>query len=109
VPAARVFAPGLLLQREGAGVVIVKRDSGFLGSGCADKIFADASPVADLDPGEKVTFYLPVGDHIVSALPNDPCGGGMVEIGINVSVEKSVTLRIGSGTNGDFGIYLTAF
>jgi hypothetical protein len=109
VPDARVLAPSLLLQREGTGVVIVKRDSGLAGSACARRVFVDASPVADLKPSEKVTLYLSIGAHIISARPNDPCGGGMVETGINVSAEKSVTLRMGSGGHGDLGLYPTAF
>jgi hypothetical protein len=91
------------------GEVTIKRDKGFTGSACTTRIFANAKPLADIDAGEKVTIYLPEGDHIISALPNGGCGGGLVETKVGVKAGGSYTYRVGSESNFGFGIYPTAF
>ena len=60
---------------ENSGEVIVKRDSGVMGSACAIKIFVDGEIIAELDTEEKVVLHLSPGEHILSAISNDPCGG----------------------------------
>ena len=49
----------------GAGMLVVKRDPGILGSGCSHRIIYDGKPVADLTAGEVVTLYTPPGDHFL--------------------------------------------
>lgn len=93
----------------GYGVVIVKRDSGFGGSACSTKLFANGKLTAELSTSEKINLYFPEGMHVISAWPNNPCGGGMVEVEAQVKVDKVLTYRIGYGSNGDFGLYPTAF
>lgn len=89
--------------------MIVKRDAGFGGSACSVRISIDALPMADLDIEEKVLFYLPPGEYILSAIPNSICGGGLSEIAANVKSGKQLTYRVGYGSNGDFFINRTAF
>ncbi len=109
VPTDRVLDAAYLQRAPNTGEVTVKRDTGMAGSGCAKKVFADAKPVAELDTGEKVVMYLPEGDHIISAMSNSPCGGGMIETRVSVKTGGSYTYRIGTQSNMGDGIYPTAF
>lgn len=109
VPRDRILAPELLQQEDGRGAVIIKRDSGFGGSGCSARVFVNAKPAADLRPSERVVLHLPVGDHILSAQPNGICGGGMVETRVRVTPTETATFRMGYGTAGDFTFTPTAF
>ena len=109
VPPDRILAPELLQQADGRGTVIVKRDSGKMGSGCSARLFVDAKPAADLRTSERVTLHLPGGDHILSAQPNGLCGGGMVETSVRVTPLKTHTFRMGYGTAMDFTFTPTAF
>jgi len=109
VPDLRILDKSIVTPKDGAGQVIVKRDGGIGGSACNTRVFANGRLSAELAPSEKVILYLPEGAHIISAWPNNPCGGGMVEAEARVSVTRPITFRIGYGSNGDFGLYPTAF
>lgn len=109
VPTERVLDAASLQRAPNTGEVTIKRDTGFAGSACSTRIFANAKPVADINPGEKVAIYLPEGDHIISALPNAGCGGGLVETKVGVKIGGSYTYRVGSESNMSFGIFPTAF
>src|SRR6266699_2064257 len=65
VPTSRVLATQLLTQTSNSGSLIVKRDSGFMGSACTIRVFLDAVPVADLAPSEKVELFVGLGEHSV--------------------------------------------
>ena len=109
VPASKVRDTTFTKPGTGRGQVIVKRDSGFGGSACSTKLFANGKLTAELSTSEKINLYFPEGMHVISAWPNNPCGGGMVEVEAQVKVDKVLTYRIGYGSNGDFGLYPTAF
>lgn len=109
VPQERILDKTFLKPTADSGEVIIKRDSGFGGSACNTRVFANGKATAELATGEKIALFLPIGDHIISAWPNNPCGGGMVETRATVQRNKSVAFRIGYGSNGDFGLYPTAF
>lgn len=109
VPPLRVLNSVLVQKAPDTGEVIIKRDAGFTGSACAKRVFADAKPVADLRAGEKVMIYLPEGEHIISAMSNSPCGGGLMEVKVNVKPDGSYVYRIGTQSNMGDGIYPTAF
>lgn len=109
VPVKQIIDNTLLAKGEGTGKVIIKRDSGFMGSACLTRVYVDGKEVADLDTAEKVTVYPKFGDHIFSAWPKGVCGGGMSEQSGKVTEGGMLMYRIGYGTNGDFGIYPTAF
>ncbi|EJB8470256.1 hypothetical protein MW376_000283 [Citrobacter freundii] len=108
-PAKQIINSDLLTKKDGTGEVIIKRDSGFMGSACMSRVYVDGKEVADLDTAQKVTVYPSTGEHIFSAWPKGICGGGMSEQSGKVTSEKTLMYRIGYGTNGDFGIYPTAF
>lgn len=109
VPDKQVIDQSLLVIKEGTGKVIIKRDSGFMGSACMIRVYVDGKEVADLDTAQKVTVYPTLGDHIFSAWPKGMCGGGMSEQSGKVTENGTLMYRVGYGTNGDFGIYPTAF
>lgn len=110
VPAQRVIDPSLTMRvSEDSGQVIIKRDAGFGGSACLTQIFMDGKILAEIDPSEKFTFYPSTGEHIFSVQPKGMCGGGMVETAGVVKKDGVLTYRVGYGSNGDFGIYRTAF
>lgn len=109
VPQERLLDSRYSQPGEGKGAVVVKRDSGFMGSACFARIFIDAMPMADLDKAEKVIFYLAQGDFVVSSQPKGVCGGGMSEVRASVKPGAELTFRVGYGTNCDFSINPTAF
>jgi len=109
VPASQIIDKTMLSKKENTGAVIIKRDSGFMGSACLTRVYIDGKEIADLDTSEKVTVYPLVGEHIFSAWPKGLCGGGMSEQSGKVNTDKPLMYRVGYGTNGDFGIYPTAF
>jgi hypothetical protein len=45
--------------------IIVIRDEGFFGGGCYHGIWFDGKMAAKMEPGEKATFYLEPGEHIL--------------------------------------------
>lgn len=109
VPSKQIIDASLFTKNENGGTVIIKRDSGFMGSACMTRVYVDGKEIADLDVEQKITIHPEVGDHIFSAWPKGVCGGGMSEQSGKVTESKVLMYRIGYGTNGDFGIYPTAF
>jgi hypothetical protein len=102
VPGSRILAPQLLAQKAYTGSLVVKRDSGFMGSACTIRVFVDAVPVADLAPAEKVEVFVPFGEHsVVVTSANGICGGGTSETAVVIMPERPRILRIASGQSGD--------
>lgn len=92
-----------------SGEVVIKRDSGRMGSLCNLYVFVDGNPVAKLYPEEKITLHLAQGRHILSADPRGACPGGMSEQVTDV-VKASTQVFRGSFTSaGDFNLLPTAF
>lgn len=109
IPAKQILDSSFFSKKEGTGEVIIKRDSGVMGSACMTRVYLDGKEIADLDTAQKAVIYPKVGNHIFSAWPKGMCGGGMSEQSGTVIEGKTLMYRIGYGTNGDFGIYPTAF
>ncbi|HAS1199295.1 MULTISPECIES: hypothetical protein [Enterobacteriaceae] len=109
VPPDRVWDKKATSKTPDTGVIIVKRDSGFIGSACLASVYLDGNPIADLSTREKVTLYAKPGRHILSATPHGWCAGGMVEVGADVILNKTLIYRIGYGANGDYRFSPTAF
>jgi hypothetical protein len=100
----------LLSQAQYTGSLIIKRDTGFMGSACTIRVFLDTVPVADLAPSEKVELFVPLGEHVVGATPTDSfCGGGTSEAAVVVRPESQKILRIASGQSGDIHLQPSAF
>jgi len=110
VPSSRILAPQLLSQAQYTGSLIIKRDTGFMGSACTIRVFVNAVPVADLAPSEKVEIFVPLGEHIISAAPTGTlCGGGTSEAAVVIRPESQKILRIASGQSGDIHVQPSAF
>lgn len=73
VPADRIFLNGAL-PVEGNARTLFVRDVGLVGSGVYQNIFIDGRKAASLNPGEKVEFILPPGEHIFGVIPTDAFG-----------------------------------
>ena len=108
VPPDRISAPKYLDPAPNTGTVTVKRDSGFMGGGCAFQLM-DAAPVADLRTAERVVLHLPLGDHVLSVQPHGICSGGVPEVQAHVTAAAPLSFRIGVGSSGDLAIYPTKF
>lgn len=109
-PSAQILNKDFLLKKDNSSVVVIKRDAGMKGSLCTTRVYIDGKPAVDLRTAQKLTVYLPVGEHIFSSQTVGACAGGvMSEHAGLVTVGKTLTLRIGSGPIGDFEIYPTAF
>src|SRR5262245_17688043 len=109
VPAARILTSQLLTQGPYTGSLIIKRDSGFMGSACTIRVFVDAVPVADLATAEKVEVFIPLGEHIVGVTSTGLCGGGTAEASVVIALERQKILRIASGQSGDIYLQPSAF
>ena len=110
VPTSRILAPQLLSQAQFTGSLIIKRDTGFMGSACTIRVFVDRVPVADLAPSEKIEIFVPLGEHIVGATPTEfLCGGGTSESAVVIRPESQRILRIASGQSGDIHLQPSAF
>jgi type IV pilus biogenesis protein CpaD/CtpE len=109
VPSSRILAAQWVSQAPYTGSLVVKRDSGFMGSACTIRVFLDGVPVADLAPAEKVEIFVPMGEHIVGVTSNGICGGGFAETAVVIALERQKILRIASGQSGDIYLQPSAF
>lgn len=73
VPKDRIYRTELL-SPEGNARTLFIRDRGFSGSGVYHHLFIDGKKAASLNPGEKVEFILPPGEHIFGVQPTDLSG-----------------------------------
>jgi hypothetical protein len=110
VPESRVLARQLVTQTSNSGSLVVKRDSGFMGSACTIRVFVDAVPVADLRPAEKVELFVALGEHsVVATATAGICGGGTSEAAVVIMPERQRILRIAAGQSGDIFLQPSAF
>lgn len=104
-----IQAQELTQPSAGTVPVVVKRDDGATGSGCAKQLYLQGKPVARLWPGEKVTLYLRPGVYVLSAGPAGICGGKIVEAELRLVEGDPPTYRLSCGANFDDSISRTAF
>ncbi|CAK2159594.1 Lipoprotein [Vibrio crassostreae] len=108
-PSVQVLSDNYSFRTNSSATLIIKRDSGFMGSTCNSRIHVDGNPVVDLGTTEYLELYLDEGLHILSAQPNGICAGGLSEIAIDLKAGKTSNYRVGMGTNGDYFLVPTAF
>ncbi|EOV9616206.1 hypothetical protein ACN5LY_000756 [Cronobacter dublinensis] len=109
VNGSRILTTKYSTAAAGNGTVIIKRDSGKMGSICTVHVFIDGTPLAKLESEEKVTAHLPPGSHIVSADPKGACTGGLSEQSIAVTTGSTLVYRASFSSAGDFSLSPTAF
>ena len=102
VPPDRILSLEHSTNRPDRCLVVVKRDTGSSGAQCTARLVVDGKPIADLATGEKISLYLPLGEHIISANPNAGCNGGFSSTSITAVRDQPLTLRIRYGANGEF-------
>lgn len=93
----------------GTGELVVVRDKGFTGSACAEKVYVDSQEVAELRTGQRVSVYLPPGEHTAGVKPAGMCGGGSATTNINVVAGRRQVYRVGSQQSGDIKIEPSPF
>ena len=98
----------LITPRPGSGVILVKRDSGFMGGGCSHRIHLDGEPAAELRVGQAAVLYAAPGEHVLSAVATGICDG-ISEAVVNVEAGKRKSLRSGYDGNGNIRLQPTAF
>lgn len=111
VPRARIRHPAYMDAAPGTGTLSIKRDPGFVYSGCDVTLLLDAIPIADIAQGERTVLHIPPGDHVLSAIPSGRglCKGGNIpEVAISLSAGESAAYRI-AVTQGGLAIGPTAF
>ncbi|CAH7096753.1 hypothetical protein [Vibrio splendidus] len=109
VSSEQILSDNFSFRTNRSATLIIKRDSGFMGSACNSRIYVDGKPVVDLGTSEYFELYLSEGQYILSAQPNGICAGGLSEIAIDLKVGEISNYRVGMGTNGDYFIVPTAF
>ncbi|CDL80998.1 hypothetical protein [Xenorhabdus szentirmaii] len=76
--------------------IIIKRDRGFVGSGCLQNIQLNGIKVAELEIGEKVTFYAPPGNYTFTTYLSGSafCGSLISSLAVKILPNSSNIFRI---------------
>lgn len=89
VPSLRLF--GFQSQESTDAVLVVTRDTGFVGGGCNTTISIDGKKAAEIGTGESARFFVSAGEHIISA---SSCGSGLKEREANIKAGTTKKFRI---------------
>lgn len=106
-PAAQVFP--LPDQGTETGTVIVTRDVGAVGSGCALGVMVDEQIAAHLNSAESVTFQLRPGRHLLTVTGID--GRGLCALGVtksNLARRRSTEIYVDAGVTRRYRLSYTA-
>lgn len=88
--------------------VTITRDSGFMSSACATRLFVNGELAAYVRAGERITLNIPTGEVILGAEPDGICAGGLVETQAILQAGRLIQFRIGYDHNGSIGLYRTS-
>jgi len=104
VPNSRLFSN----QKPGSGdaILIVTRDTGFVGGGCNTTVSIDGRKSAEIAAGETAKFFIPAGDHIISA---SSCGSGLKEREANIKAGSTKRFRISIDSSMSMDLSPTTF
>jgi hypothetical protein len=89
VPSTRLFSYQQPISSQ--SILIVTRDTGFVGGGCNTTISIDGRKSAEIGSGETAKFFVPAGDHIISA---SACGSGLKEREASIKEGSTKRFRI---------------
>lgn len=89
VPSSRLFSNQKPVS--GDATLIVTRDRGFVGSGCKTTVSIDGRRSAEIGSGETAKFFVPAGDHIISA---SSCGSGLKDREVSIKSGGTKRFRI---------------
>lgn len=116
-PNSRVYAPELQVPSADKVELVVTRDAGFGGSGCMRAVYLDGRVISAIDNGEKTTFYVTPGRHILGSGPN-PDGKALCRLGsarlrqeteITAELGKPLKYRLAISADGEVSVMPTAF
>lgn len=101
VPQSQIINTAYQTPESGDAHIIVKRDAGFLGSGCDSLVRVQGTVLAALRPGQRIDLYVKPGSYILGA--SEGCGQkAVIEIEAQVTAGELKTFRLESdGTLGD--------
>lgn len=104
VPSSRLFSN----QKPGSGdaILIVTRDTGFVGGGCNTTVSIDGRKSAEIGAGETAKFFVPAGDHILSA---SACGSGLKEREASIKAGSTKRFRISIDSSMSMDLSPTTF
>jgi hypothetical protein len=91
-PVDRVYSHQEKLEGE-SGILVVTRDSGFVGSGCFIGVYIDGELAAKFDPRETTKFYVPIGERIIGI--GNPGGAGLC--GFEKDFRREISTIVKSG------------
>ncbi|MFJ2527814.1 hypothetical protein [Pseudomonas helmanticensis] len=89
VPSSRLFA--FQTPANGDSILVVTRDTGFVGGGCNTTVSIDGRRAAEIASGETAKFRVAPGEHILSA---SSCGSGLKERETNTKAGSTKKFRI---------------
>lgn len=106
VPASRHVS----FKQPGAGTapLVIRRDSGWMNSGCATQVFVNGALAAYIRSSEIVTLHVPAGNIILGVRADFICAGGLIEREVTLTAGKPAHYRIGYDTSGSLGLFATA-
>jgi hypothetical protein len=89
-------------QSDNDSELVIVRDSGFLGSGCRAAVYVDDKLSAMLSKSEKVSLYVPSGEHLLAVSPS---GNGICGVGdAKNSLKRTITITAKPRHRSDFRI-----
>lgn len=109
MPLERITARGLVVAQAGTAPLTIKRDQGLSGAACRTRVFVNGAQAAEVGPGERVTFHLAAGEHMLAILAGGICGGGLTEAKVSMQQGRPQVYRISYGTAGEFVLQTTSF
>ncbi|MGR5238024.1 hypothetical protein [Vibrio alfacsensis] len=89
--------------------IVIKRDSGLIGSACSVSIFVNGSRIGKLDQGEKITHYGDESNVIVAAKQEGFFCESDIPEAIAMFKDKKATLRVAISANKGLHISNTSF
>lgn len=104
VPSSRLFSN----QKPSSGdaILIVTRDTGFVGGGCNTTVSIDGRKSAEIGAGETAKFFVQAGDHILSA---SACGSGLKEREASIKAGSTKRFRISIDSSMSMDLSPTTF
>ncbi len=100
VPASRIYDTRFSDPVPGSGHIIIKRDTGYIGLDCDNFLSVDGVKIAQLEPSERIEFFLNPEEHVVAASRSRSCGGEIRELSIRPDAHVTKTFRVWVGPNG---------
>jgi hypothetical protein len=112
-----ILAPDVFNQLDNGGAISVARDTGWVSSKCRLRLYLDAKPIADMQPGETALFYASPGKHMLATGPspesNVLCRSAAEsmrrEVSVDVTAGQTARFRQAISANGEPSLMPTAF